>query len=132
MILRPQLASTEIYHPANPKPAPMLYSEPGSGQGEILHAGTADLASPSNPAALGEIVELYGSGLLDGSVVPPRVSIGGRAAAVSWFGNASGHPGLNQINVRLPAGIAPGPRVPVFLAYLDRPSNLVTIGVGQP
>ena len=45
------LASAEIYHPAVSKPAPVLYSLPGDGfgQGAILHAGTAQVASPSSP-----------------------------------------------------------------------------------
>jgi uncharacterized protein (TIGR03437 family) len=49
-----------------------------------------------------------------------------------WFGKTQGYPGLNQVNVRVPAGIGPGPAVPVVLTYLGRASNQVTIVVGQP
>ena len=108
----------------------MLLSASGaaSKQGAILHAGTSQVASSSNPARVGEALEVYLTGLIDGSTVPPQITIGDRVAEILFFGKAPGLAGLNQVNVRVP-GISPGPAVPVRLTYLGRLSNEVTIGV---
>ena len=121
----------ELYTPDVLTPAPVLLSitSDGQAQGAILHAGTEDLVTAADPAVGGEALEVYCTGLADGSVIPPQVTIGWYAADVLFFGNATGFPGLNQINVRVPEGLAPGPAIPVRLNYLGRPSNVVTIAV---
>jgi hypothetical protein len=123
--------SAEIYKPPVPVPAPALFSLSGDerGQGAIWHAATGQVASANNPAIAGEALSMYTTSLLDGGVIPPQVAIGGRLAETLFFGKAPGYPGFNQVNIRVPSAIAPGPNVPVRLIYLGRPSNEVTIGV---
>jgi hypothetical protein len=123
--------SAEVYRPAVLVADPSLFStsQDGKGQGAIWHASTGQLASVNAPAAAGEILSMYTTTLIAGGIIPPGISIGGRPAETLFFGNAPGYPGFNQVNVRVPDGIAPGPAVSVRLSYLGRFSNEVTIVV---
>jgi hypothetical protein len=124
-------SSAEIYSPPVLIPAPALFpaSDDGRGQGAIWHAQTGQVASADNPAAAGEALSMYTTGLADGGVIPPQVAIGGQVAQVLYFGAAPGYPGYSQVNFLVPGGISPGPAIPVRLAYLGRSSNTVTVGV---
>lgn len=123
-------SSAELYTPLALVPAPELFSLSGDGrgQGAIWHSTTGVAASPSSPANVGEILSMYTTSLPDDGVIPPQVAIGGRLARVLYFG-ASGYPGYNQVNFRVPCGVTPGSAVSIRLTYLARPSNEVTIGV---
>jgi uncharacterized protein (TIGR03437 family) len=125
------LSSAELYTPAVLTGPPVLLSLTGDrkGQGAILHAGSHQVVSSDNPAGAGEPLEIYLTGLSDGSVIPPQVAVGGRMAEVLWFGKAAGYTNLDQVNVRMPSGVSAGPAVPVRLSYIGRASNEVTIGV---
>jgi hypothetical protein len=125
------MASAELYTPDVLVPAPALVSLSGNGEGQgaIFHGGTSHVASPEDPAAAGEFLDVTCSGLGAESVIVPFVVIGGRLAQVTSIGEAAGLTGMNRITVRVPAGITPGNAVPVRLIYIDRPSNEVTIAV---
>ncbi len=72
---------------------------------------------------------MYTTRLNDDGLIPPQVVIGGLLAGILYFGVAPGYPGYNQVNFRVPVGVAPGVDVPVRVTYLGRPSNAVTIGI---
>ncbi len=71
---------------------------------------------------------MYTSSLLEGRLIPPKLTIGGQVAEVLFFGEAPGYPGYYQVNFRVPNGIPPG-LVSVRLTYLGRPSNEVSIAI---
>jgi uncharacterized protein (TIGR03437 family) len=125
------LASAELYSPDLPLPAPALVSLSGDGrgQGAIFHEGTRHVASPDDPVAAGESVDIYATGLSARSVIPPRVAIGGRLAAVLGVSDVPGAAGVVLVRVRVPGGIAAGPAVGVRLTHIERPSNHVTMAV---
>ena len=125
------LSSAELYTPAVAVAGPALFTVSGDakGQGAIWHAQTGQIVSADNPAIAGEALSLYTTSLADGSVISPQVVVGGRVAQVLYFGAAPGYPGYYQVNFVIPAGVPPGPAVPVRLTYIGRSSNTVTVGM---
>jgi uncharacterized protein (TIGR03437 family) len=130
------------------KSAPGLFTADGSGsgQGAILNQDTSD-NGPSNPAARGSIVSLFGTGEglvspapLDGALTltapypaPAEkiaVSIGGQPAEVTYAGAAPFLPaGVIQINAKIPDGIAPGAAPVVVSAGATTTTRTVTVSV---
>jgi uncharacterized protein (TIGR03437 family) len=118
---------------ASVQPGIFTLSETGSGQGEIFKSDDVTPAQPGTPAAIGEMVVIYCTGLGDVSPAvqngqsppanPPAqtvnavsVTIGGQAAKVLFSGLTPGSPGVYQINALVPAGVTPGDAVPVTIS----------------
>jgi uncharacterized protein (TIGR03437 family) len=112
--------------------APGLFTadNSGKGQGAILNEDGATPNSAGNPARLGSIVVLWGTGegitdppgvdgrpavdVLPKPIAPVSVAIGGQPAVVEYIGAAPGlMPGIFQINARMSKDVAPGDRVAV-------------------
>jgi uncharacterized protein (TIGR03437 family) len=126
--------------------APAIFSlnQQGTGPGAILHGTTYQVVTDSNPAAAGETISIYCTGL--GAVSPPaqtgatppdppsqtvipvQISIGGVAAQVLYQGVAPGFPGLYQVNAQIPAGTPSGAQ-PLQIIQNGAASNTVTVAV---
>jgi uncharacterized protein (TIGR03437 family) len=107
------------------------HGDEAAGRGGCRLFGSQAAFGPDDPAAAGEDLDIYCTGLRTDSVIPPQVAIGGRLATVVSFGSALDGSSMDQVRVRVPSGIAAGPAVPVRMIYIGRPSNEVTIAV-QP
>jgi uncharacterized protein (TIGR03437 family) len=129
--------------------APVVLATSGTGVGQA-HAykydaqGNAILANANNPATAGDAVVIYaiGLGVVSPAVIagdaspssPPStipgtvtVQIGGVPAKVAFAGLTPTAVGLYQVNVTVPAGIAPGPQVPVTISVGAKASSGATV-----
>jgi uncharacterized protein (TIGR03437 family) len=117
--------------PATPvAPAIFTQNSAGDGVGAILNDDYS-VNSPSNPAARGSVVMLYGTGFgtlspqppdgqavgqLASTNVPVTATIDGVPAVVSYAGAAPGLiAGVTQVNVQIPADISPNASAAVVL-----------------
>jgi uncharacterized protein (TIGR03437 family) len=118
--------------------APGLFtaSATGTGQSAILNASDNSVNSAAHPAAPGDWVSIFGTGAgtttpvsLDGLLVAAplphvdaavTVTMGGVACQVNYAGGAPGLvSGVLQINAQVPAGLTPGPSVPLVVKVGD-------------
>jgi len=125
--------------------APGIFSTTGDGRGtgSITHTN-GFLVSASNPAARGETLVLYATGL--GALTPavatgvlstsasqlatkPIVTLGGVPATVIFAGQSGCCVGLNQINFTVPDGAPTGNAVAVVVSVGGKASNSVTIAI---
>jgi uncharacterized protein (TIGR03437 family) len=105
------------------------------GYGAILTSGTAD-TTQVRPVGAGDFIEIYCTGLgpvtnsggLSKTTLSPQVTIGGKAAIVSYSGLAPGFEGLYQVNAQVPAGLAAGTQ-PVSITVGGVRSNEVKASV---
>jgi uncharacterized protein (TIGR03437 family) len=103
----------------------------GSGQGAIVNVSDNSVNSAANPVARGDWVGIYATGAgvtspasVDGLLaaapyslpagVPVAVTMGGLPCLVNYAGAAPYLiSGATQINAQVPAGVTPGPSVPL-------------------
>ena len=126
-------ATAELYNPAVLVPAPTLLTVSGdsSSPGAIVHATTGQLVTADNPAVAGELLQIPCTNLNDGSIIPPRVIIGGVLAELLSSTSANDATGVTRLTVRMPALVASGSAVRVVLRYIGRTSNPVMLAARQ-
>jgi hypothetical protein len=117
--------TAELYTPDSLIAAPALFSDTTAGQNGLVHAASGRPVSADDPAVADEVIALSCTGLNDGSVIPPRVAIGGRLADVVSVAPADSS-GARVVQVRVPRGIASG-AASLRLSYIGRWSNEWTI-----
>jgi uncharacterized protein (TIGR03437 family) len=107
-----------------------------TGQAAIANQDNS-LNTGSNPAFRGASIVIYGTGFgavgSSGGLSPVKaalsVVIGGSQLAPSFAGLTPGAIGLYQANVALPAAMAPGLSLPLYLKQETSISNSVTVAV---
>lgn len=124
------------------QPGMFTYSVGPTTFGAILHADFS-LANTNHPAAAGETVQIFCTGLgavsptptdgvaaagADETVATATVTIGGAAATVGYAGLAPGFVGLYQVNALVPAGLATGNQ-PVIITISGAQSAIALLPV---
>jgi uncharacterized protein (TIGR03437 family) len=141
------LSSPIMLQVAPTSPGVFSIAGSGAGPGAILNSRDETVNSALNPAVRGDWVSIFATGagvttpasvdgLLASAPLPApnanvSVTIGGLPCTTNFAGAAPGFvSGLLQINAQVPAGVAPGPAVPVQVNIGSASSPLtVTVAV---
>jgi len=107
--------------------------QPAIFPGGALRAGTT-IHATDTPVAAGDYIEIYCTGLgathaaagFQQTVAVPVVFLGGVRLTPAYSGLSAGIPGLYQVNVQVPSGLAPGPQ-PLAIVAGSRRSNEISI-----
>ncbi|HLK69520.1 MAG TPA: hypothetical protein VKU19_39090 [Bryobacteraceae bacterium] len=109
--------------------------QPGIFAGGVIHAGTTASAL-TTPVQAGDFLEIYCTGLgptqavgtLHETISEPTVFVGAIPVQPVYSGLTSGFPGLYEVDVQVPSGVAPGVQ-PLVLSINLSHSNAVSITV---
>ena len=116
-------------------PAVFALNGAGTGPAAALRADY-NVVSDTNPLRAGDAALIYMTGLgatslkagLDYANVIPIVTIDGRTASLLYAGRAPGFPGLDQVNIIVPAGVSPGD-AQLVVSSAGKVSNITTIAI---
>jgi len=127
--------------------SPALFTTDGSGKGPVAALNQdGTLNSPANPASVGDVVTVYGTGFgvttpisQDGVTADVNllniaslvsVTVAGKTAQVSYAGSAPGLiSGVSQVNFQVPDGVSPGAVAVIVSAGVFASPSGATIAV---
>ena len=110
----------------------VLYHADGTQTFEPVYATSSAGALVAGPVGLGSSTDLayltlFGTGLAAAGTSGVKVSIGGSAIPIAYAGAGGGFPGLDQVNVQLPASLAGKGNVTIQLTANGLAANPVNI-----
>jgi uncharacterized protein (TIGR03437 family) len=128
------------------QPGIFALNQHGTGQGVIMRSDQVTVAQAGTPAAIGETVVIYCTGLgavtpsvasgapapaapVARTVNPVTVTIAGQTAQVQFSGLTPGFAGLYQVNAVVPTGVTASNTVPVVVSVGGQSSPPVTMAV---
>jgi uncharacterized protein (TIGR03437 family) len=111
-------------------PAAFAATPAGLGIVKATHSDGSPVAA-DRPVAPGETISLYVTGL-GRNPAEVRILFDGNPGEVQFAGPAPGLPGVDQINVTLPAGLLPRGTVALAIGTVDSFSDLADLHVRRP